>query len=103
MFEAGRLFSLLILASASKDYTIRIWDAISQHTDMALTGHKGAVLCIRWGGTGYIYSASHDRTVKVWDTSKGTLVHTLNSHAHRVNHLARSSLFHADRQRRRRR
>lgn len=81
------------LASASKDYTIRIWDAISQHVDMALTGHKGSVSCIKWGGTGYIYSASHDRTVKVWDSKNGTLAHTLSSHAHKVNHLALSTDF----------
>lgn len=81
------------LASASKDYTIRIWDAVSGHTDMALTGHKGCVSCVKWGGAGWIYSASHDRTVKVWDTATGTLVHTLSSHAHWVNHLALSTDF----------
>ncbi len=79
------------LASASKDYTIRIWDAVSQHTDMALTGHKGNVSCVRWGGAGWIYSASHDKTVKVWDAATGRLVHTLSAHAHWVNHLALST------------
>jgi ribosome assembly protein 4 len=60
---------------------------------MALTGHKGNVSCVKWGGAGWIYSASHDRTVKVWDATKGTLVHTLTSHAHWVNHLALSTDF----------
>ncbi|RMY94936.1 hypothetical protein D0862_08852 [Hortaea werneckii] len=89
MREAGRPR----LASASRDYTIRIWDAISRNTDMALTGHKGCVSCVKWGGAGQIYSASHDRTVKVWDATKGTLIHTLNAHAHWVNHLALSTDF----------
>jgi ribosome assembly protein 4 len=40
-----------------------------------------------------IYSASHDKTVRVWDAEKGTLVHTLSSHAHWVNHLALSTDF----------
>lgn len=79
------------LASASRDYTIRIWDAVSRHTDMALTGHKGNVSCVKWGGAGQIYSASHDRTVKIWDATKGTLIHTLTAHAHWVNHLALST------------
>jgi len=50
-------------------------------------------LGVRWGGTGNIYTASHDKTVKVWDASKGTLIHTLSSHAHWVNHLALSTEF----------
>lgn len=79
------------LASASKDYTVRIWDAVSGHTDLALTGHKGTVSCVKWGGSGWIYTASHDRSVKVWNASTGTLVHTLNAHAHWVNHLALST------------
>jgi ribosome assembly protein 4 len=80
-------------ASASKDATIRVWDAGSRTTDMALTGHKGSVSCVRWGGQGWIYSASHDRTVKVWNATTGSLVHTLASHAHWVNHLALSTDF----------
>jgi ribosome assembly protein 4 len=66
---------------------------VSQHTDMALTGHKGTVSCVKWGGSGWIYSASHDRTVKVWNSKTGTLVHNLNAHAHWVNHLALSTDF----------
>ncbi|KXS95756.1 hypothetical protein AC579_7055 [Pseudocercospora musae] len=81
------------LASASQDMTIRIWDAVSGHTDMALTGHKGDVTCVKWGGSGWIYSSSRDRTVKIWDAVKGTLVHNLTSHAHWVNHIALSTDF----------
>ncbi|KAH9844396.1 putative Mitochondrial presequence protease [Teratosphaeria destructans] len=80
-------------ATASKDFTIRIWDAISRTTDMTLTGHKGNVSCVKWGGQGMIYSASHDRTVKIWNAHNGSLVHTLTSHAHWVNHLALSTDF----------
>lgn len=81
------------LASASKDFTIRIWDAATQHIDMALTGHKECVTCVKWGGNNWIYSASRDRSVKIWDAKKGTLVHNLNAHAHWVNHLALSTDF----------
>lgn len=82
-----------LLASASQDFTVRIWDAVSGHTDMALTGHKGHVTCVKWGGAGWIYTSSRDKTVKIWDANKGTLVHTLNAHAHWVNHLALSTDF----------
>ncbi|OQO09040.1 hypothetical protein B0A48_05931 [Cryoendolithus antarcticus] len=81
------------LVTASRDFTLRIWDTVGATTDLALTGHKGSVSCVRWGGTGQgvIYSASHDRTVKIWDAQKGTLLSTLSSHAHWVNHLALST------------
>ena len=81
------------VASASKDATIRIWDVISRRIEMVLSGHKGSVSCVRWGGTGLIYTSSHDKTVKVWNASNGTLAHTLTSHAHWVNHLALSTDF----------
>lgn len=81
------------IASASKDATVRIWDVISRRIEMVLSGHKGSVSCVRWGGTGLVYTSSHDKTVKVWNASNGTLAHTLSSHAHWVNHLALSTDF----------
>ncbi|KKA28409.1 hypothetical protein TD95_000235 [Thielaviopsis punctulata] len=81
------------LASASKDATIRVWLVNSGVTEHVLSGHKGSVSCVRWGGTGLVYSASHDKTIKVWNADKGTLAHTLSAHAHWVNHLALSTEF----------
>ena len=81
------------LASASKDATIRIWDVVSKRIEHVLSGHKGSVSCVRWGGTGQIYSSSHDKTVRVWSAGAGTLVQTLSAHAHWVNHLALSTDF----------
>ncbi|KAL9124374.1 MAG: hypothetical protein Q9217_006293 [Psora testacea] len=81
------------LASSSKDATIRIWDVISKRIETVLSGHKGSVSCVRWGGTGQIYSSSHDKTIKIWEATNGTLIHTLSAHAHWVNHLALSTDF----------
>ncbi|KAG8623447.1 hypothetical protein KVT40_008423 [Elsinoe batatas] len=81
------------LASASKDGTVRVWDIVGQRCDMTLSGHKGNVSCVRWGGAGQIYTASHDKSIKVWNATNGTLVNTLSSHAHWVNHLALSTDF----------
>lgn len=81
------------LASASKDTTVRIWDTTSKRIELVLSGHKGSVSCVRWGGTGNIYTSSHDKTVKIWNASDGTLAQTLSSHAHWVNHLALSTDF----------
>lgn len=81
------------LASASKDATVRVWDTILKRIDFALTGHKDSVSCVRWGGTGLIYTSSRDKTVKVWNATTGTLAHNLTAHAHWVNHLALSTDF----------
>lgn len=81
------------LASSSKDSTVRIWDVVSARIDLVLSGHKGSVSCVRWGGTGNIYTASHDKTIKIWNAAAGTLSHTLSAHAHWVNHLALSTDF----------
>ncbi|KAF2740510.1 F-box/WD repeat-containing protein pof1 [Polyplosphaeria fusca] len=81
------------VASSSKDSTVRIWDAMSGRIDFALSGHKGNVTCVKWGGTGKIYTSSHDKTLKVWNAATGTLLHTLSGHAHWVNHLALSTDF----------
>lgn len=81
------------LASSSKDSTVRIWVVNSGTTEQVLSGHKGKVTCVRWGGTGLLYTSSVDKTVKVWRAKDGTLAHTLSGHAHWVNHLALSTEF----------
>ena len=53
--------------------------------------HTDSVECVKWGGSGLIYSGSRDRSIKVWRVNlKGEkkLIRTLNGHAHRVNTLA---------------
>lgn len=81
------------VASASKDGTVRIWDAVGRQTDFTLAGHKFSVSCVRWGGTGLIYTASQDRTIKIWESKEGRLLHSLEAHGHWVNHLALSTDF----------
>ena len=55
---------------------------------MSLTSHTMSVKCLKWGGSGLIYSASQDRTIKVWRTTDGALCRTLQGHGHWVNVLA---------------
>ncbi|XP_011136686.1 notchless protein homolog 1 isoform X2 [Harpegnathos saltator] len=76
------------LASASKDCDIRIWDTKRSQNCRVLSGHTKSVTCIKWGGSGLIYSASQDRTIKVWRAEDGVLCRTLEGHAHWVNTLA---------------
>lgn len=54
------------LVSASKDTDLRIWDTKLTQTTRVLAGHSKGVTCVRWGGSGLIYSGSQDQTIKVW-------------------------------------
>lgn len=76
------------LVSASKDGDIRIWDALLGQCVKSLTSHTASVTSVRWGGSGFIYSASQDRTIKVWRTTDGALCRTLQGHGHWVNVLS---------------
>ena len=53
------------LASSSKDGDVRVWDILSGQCVMSMTSHTMNVTCLKWGGSGLIYSASQDRTIKV--------------------------------------
>ena len=55
-----------LLASSSKDGTVRIWDTILFKVVVVLSGHTHCVTCVQWGGEGLLYTSSQDRTIKVW-------------------------------------
>eukprot|EP00607_Mallomonas_marina_P009294 CAMPEP_0182418556 /NCGR_PEP_ID=MMETSP1167-20130531/2958_1 /TAXON_ID=2988 /ORGANISM="Mallomonas Sp, Strain CCMP3275" /LENGTH=396 /DNA_ID=CAMNT_0024592817 /DNA_START=359 /DNA_END=1549 /DNA_ORIENTATION=- len=81
------------LASSSKDHTVRVWNLLTGACESTICGHMDSVECVKWGGTGLIYTASRDRTIKVWDIdghgrSQQKLVRTLSGHGHRINSLA---------------
>ena len=82
----------MLLASASKDGTVRICDVRTGALTCALSGHTDAVEALRWGGEGLLFTASRDRTVLVYAVAPGgssaKLVRTLSGHGHRVNALA---------------
>lgn len=79
------------LASASKDKIVAIWDTIACCRVRCLTSHEKSVTCVKWGGSGLIYSSSQDTTIKIWRASDGALVKTLKMHSHWVNRLALST------------
>ncbi|KAJ3075323.1 hypothetical protein HDU98_008571 [Podochytrium sp. JEL0797] len=80
-------------ATSSKDMSIKIWNAQTRQVLISMTGHTAPVTCIKWGGTGLMYSASRDKSVRVWDAKDGKLVRVLEGHGHWVNSLAVSSEF----------
>ena len=55
------------LASASKDQTVKVWDATSGAESLTLKGHTGPVMSVAFSPDGKrLASASRDQTVKVW-------------------------------------
>ncbi|MEQ9672044.1 WD40 domain-containing protein [Coleofasciculus sp. G2-EDA-02] len=76
-----------LIASASKDKTIKLW---SQQGKLLqdLLGHKEGVYAVRFSPQGQILaSASEDNTIKLW-SREGTLLRTLTGHRDRVHSIS---------------
>jgi len=77
------------LASASGDYTVKIWDASSGTCLQTLKGHSGEVWSVAFSpDSTRLASASGDCTVKIWDASSGTCLQTLEGHSGWVRSVA---------------
>lgn len=78
------------LVSSSKDGLAKVWDVTGKTCLITLSQHKDAIACVKWAGSGHIYTASRDRSIKIW-TPQGSLVKSLDGHAHWINTLALST------------
>lgn len=79
-----------VLASASEDTTIKIWDYESGEYERTLKGHTKAVQDITFDAKGnHLISCSADLTIKVWDTNNDyKCIRTLYGHDHSVSSVA---------------
>ena len=78
-----------LLASASFDHTIKLWDAVTGRETLTLAGHTDAVNGVAFSPDGKLLaSGSLDHTVKVWDAATGQEELTLEGHAAAVNGVA---------------
>jgi WD40 repeat protein len=81
------------LASASRDKTVKVWDASSGACLHTLEDHSSDVNSVAFShDSTKLASASYDKTVKVWDASSGACLHTLEGHSDGV----RSVVFSHD-------
>ncbi|BDD57631.1 hypothetical protein MAP00_002978 [Monascus purpureus] len=78
-----------MLASASYDDTVRLWDTATGNTRQTLKGHTGSVTAIAFSPDGtMLASASSDSTVRLWDTATGNTRQTLEGHTRSGRALA---------------
>ncbi len=59
-----------LIATASHDQTVRLWETATGRTVHVLTGHTGAVSSCAFSPDGTrLVTASHDQTVRLWDVA----------------------------------
>lgn len=77
-----------VVASASSDNTIRLWDTEVGKTIRVLTGHTKVVCCIVFSLDGTkIASGSDDHTIRIWDVETGDSLRIIEGHSKGVYYV----------------
>jgi len=75
-----------VVASASEDATIKIWDYESGKFERSLQGHQDAVQDVAFNQSGTLLaSCSADLSIKIWNFETYECTKTLNGHDHNVS------------------
>jgi WD40 repeat protein/gas vesicle protein len=75
-----------LLASGSRDKSIKVWNISEKHEEFTLYGHSSSILsvCFSIGGK-LLASGSGDKTIKIWNISERHEEFNLTGHSHDVN------------------
>jgi hypothetical protein len=78
-----------IIASASDDNTVRLWDMATGAEIRTLEGHSREVISVAFSPDGArLVSGSNDTTLRLWDVDSGQEILTLRGHAAVVRGVA---------------
>jgi len=74
-----------LLASGSKDKTVKLWSMATGDYLTKLEGHTDYVNCVSFTtDSNSVISSSSDKTIRIWDCATGGIKHILNGHSDRV-------------------
>jgi WD40 repeat protein len=78
-----------LVASASRDNTVRVWEAATGSCRSVLEGHTDSVNAVAFSPDGQLVaSASWDNTVRVWEAATGSCRSVLEGHTRPVDAVA---------------
>lgn len=86
--ELGCSLGELLLASASLDRTLRLWDARMPTCTTTLEGHTSSVNRVTWGRNGKLILACADGKIFPWDARMASRFDYKKEHTSSVNSVA---------------
>ncbi|KAL6790855.1 hypothetical protein J3E68DRAFT_443102 [Trichoderma sp. SZMC 28012] len=71
-----------LLASGSRDQTLKVWDLVTGECLQAMTGHTDFILSVEFShDSSRLVSASSDHTIRIWHTETGECIRMLTDHS----------------------
>ena len=78
-----------VLASGSRDNTIKLWDTASGALRRTLSGQKGIIMSVAFSPDGKVLaSGGSDAAIRFWDAATGAMLRTLRGHDSSITSIA---------------